>query len=91
MNAEVGRGWARVGKAGALRSASFKGHMAEKRVVNHSGEFHLVRHQQAQNFSCERCMQPKTSKTIVTWIGQDSAEKTICNGCYGFLCAEPKI
>jgi hypothetical protein len=71
-------------------SASFKGHMAEKRVVNHSGDFHLVRHQQAQNFSCERCMQPKTSKTIVTWIGHDSVEKTICNGCYGFLCAVPK-
>jgi hypothetical protein len=60
----------------------------ERLVINSLGEFQMLRHAESQNFVCDRCLRPKTSKIVVTWVHKDSDTKTICNGCFGRLSVE---
>lgn len=44
----------------------------------------LVKSDQAKEFFCFRCQERKVSKTSAKWTTTEG-EKTICNGCYGYL------
>jgi transcription elongation factor Elf1 len=42
------------------------------------------------DFTCVRCNSAKKSKIVVKWKDTTGQEKTICNGCYGFLLSKEK-
>ena len=49
----------------------------------------LIRSATASEFFCFRCNTGKTAKLQATW-STSQGDKTICNGCYGWLCAKSK-
>jgi hypothetical protein len=57
----------------------------QKKVTNQFGDFVVIRHDISVQFVCDRCLQPKVTKIVVTWVDKQGKEKTICNGCYGLL------
>ena len=59
--------------------------MDERLTENSHGEFRMVRHVEVQNFVCERCLRPKTTKLVYTWDNKNSGLKIICNSCFSFF------
>jgi hypothetical protein len=59
-----------------------------KTSQNKHGSFVFTRYDEIQSFKCERCKESKKAKIVVQWTDNTNQQKTICNGCYGFLMAE---
>ena len=52
-------------------------------------EYTYVSNDEATDFTCARCKKHKKSKKYAQFK-ENGATKKICNGCYGFICAERK-
>ena len=65
--------------------------MSSKIKKNAQGKLFYSKNEVAIEFTCERCNSIKKSKTVVKWKENNGNEKTICNGCYGFLLELGKI
>lgn len=51
------------------------------------GKFEYKKSVILTEFVCQHCNKPKKSKNLIIWT-VNNQEKTICNGCYGFLLSK---
>ena len=62
-----------------------------KETTTAEGVFIYNKQESSTDFLCQRCNSMKKAKIVVKWITTTGEEKTICNGCYGFLLSKRKL
>ena len=63
--------------------------MEKKTKIIDGKEYTYVSLNESKDFFCARCKKNKKSKKYAECVEQGT-RKTICNGCYGAICAKGK-